>query len=229
MATLLDALNRRFDEEIIRLLSAQIGASEEDTRGGVAVALPLLISALTAEARDHVPEALDAALAKDHDGTVFDHLDAILERSARGTSLMDAEPWLMERMDFDHAAVDGDGILGHVLGARRERIALGISRVTALQAETVNELLAVLAPIVMSAVGKVKQDRGLDAEGLRALLSAEHHRLQGALADQVEGETPPLLKFMDVSDEEVIRATTEIGAALRETPLVKQLLTHTPT
>lgn len=227
MAALLDALDRQFDEDVIRLLSDQVGASEDDTRSGVAVALPLLVGAVAAQVREETPEALDAALTANHDGTLFNHLTEVLERSARGSSLMDAEPWLMERLDLDRPALDGDGILEHLVGDRRERVALAISRVSNLQAEQVDELLPVLAPIVMSALGHVKRTNELDAKGLRHLLSEEHHTLQSAIA--TDGEAPPLLGFLDVSAQEVLGTTTRIGEALRDTELVDRLLTHTPT
>lgn len=224
MAILLDVLGQRFDTKILHLVSDHIGAPEDATRGGVVAALPLLVGAVAVQGRAQNAEALDAVLASNHDGTLFEHLETVLDRTEQGASLADVEPWVIERLELDPAALNGDGILDHLVGDRRERVALAISRGSTLRPEQVNHLLAVLAPIVMSALGHVKRAHELGAGGLRDLLREAQHALQSAL--DTDAEAPALLDFLEVDPRETLSVTTRTAAALRNAARTNELFTN---
>lgn len=227
MAALLEALSRPFNKEVLGLVSDHIGVAEAATRSGIVAALPVLVGAVAAQGRDEAPEALDAALAARHDGTVHEHLTTVLERVESGAGLADVEPWVIERLELDPAALEGDGILDHLVGDRRERIALAISRGTDLRAEQANDLLAVLAPIVMSALGHVKNANQLDVEGLQHLLREERRALQSML--DADEEAPSLFDVLDADPKETLRVTTRIAEALRHSAFADELVARMPT
>jgi len=67
---------------------------------------------------------------------------------------------------------DGLGILGHVLGGAQQRAAGGVARAGGIDGGSATQLMAMLAPLIMSALGRNAQQRGLDAGGLAGLLGA---------------------------------------------------------
>jgi len=72
----------------------------------------------------------------------------------------------------------GEGILRHVLGGRRASVEAGLGRATGLDAGSVGQLLAMLAPIVMGALGRERRRRGFDAGALAAMLGGERKTVE---------------------------------------------------
>lgn len=93
---------------------------------------------------------LDAALAKKHDGSVLDDpASAVASEATRA---------------------DGEKILDHVFGAKKQDVAQRISADSGLDLGSVTKLLPALAPMVMGMLGKKKNEGGLDAGGLAGML-----------------------------------------------------------
>lgn len=133
-------------------LSKRLGASESKTQTAMAVALPLLLTALARNsAKPEGAEALHRALEK-HDGSVLDNLDGHL--SAPNVD-------------------EGNGILSHVLGNSRPAIETQVSRATGLDPQHVGALLTTLAPVVMGMLGRKQRQGGLDAGSLSGMLQSE--------------------------------------------------------
>jgi hypothetical protein len=153
-------------------LGGRLGADAGATKTAVGAALPVLLGALARNsAQPQGADGLDRALGK-HDGSVLDDLDGFLDRP-----------------DVD----DGDGILGHVLGPKRNAVEAGVGRASGLDPSMVAKLLPILAPVVMGALGRQKRQQGLDAGGLAGLLGTEQQRMErsnpamgmlGSLLDQ---------------------------------------------
>jgi hypothetical protein len=74
---------------------------------------------------------------------------------------------------------DGLGILGHVLGGAQQRAAGGVGRAGGIDAGSAMQLMAMLAPIVMAALGRNAQRGGLDAQGLAGMLGGGMQQLGG--------------------------------------------------
>jgi hypothetical protein len=128
----------------------------------------LLLSALAQNATHGAGATqLHDALNRDHDG-------AVLERPAEadlGT---------------------GQAILGHIFGDRRETVEQGLARATGLNPAAAGPLLAVLAPIVMGALGRTQRQQKLDPDGLSKVLQSERQEL-GAKAPGLMGALTGLL------------------------------------
>lgn len=182
MPALLDLLSQRMSDDLVGRLADQIGAERMGTRDAITAALPVLVGGLARNARGGA-EGLDRALAEDHDGSLLDNLGALLGRSSGGGALTDAGSGVPGGFSVDRRAADGDGILKHLLGDRRAVVETGISKASGLDVQKVAKLLPLLAPIVMSALGKLRAERGLDAGGLAGLLDRERTELEA----QVEG------------------------------------------
>jgi hypothetical protein len=158
-----EMLTQQLAGSAISLISSKIGADGGTTSKAVAMAVPLLISALAHNASTPTgAEALNQAVARDHDGSILDNLNSFLGNSE---------------------SADGAGILGHVLGERRSDVENGLAQNTGLEPGAAGTLLETLAPLVMGALGKTQQEQGLDATGLSNFLGNQHQQAQASSPD----------------------------------------------
>lgn len=219
MPALIDLLARYLTGDTVRHLSDQVGGDFTSTQKAIAAAIPLLIGGLARDANSsqNRAQALQQALEKDHDGSLLDSLDDLLDRSAGGRSLMDAASGYVGGYEIDRRAADGEGILRHILGDRRPAVENGISRASELDVRKVALLMPILAIIVMSALGRMQREQNLDPDGIARLLNRERA--------QVERERPGvksggLMDYLDSDDDgEVIEQVEQISAIFRERPI----------
>ncbi len=222
MPALLDTIAQQLSGETVRMLSRQIGADEHATRKAVASALPLLIGGLARSSNEShaTASALTKVLARDHDGALLDNLQDLLQRSAGGGSLADAGG--DGAYGIDRRSADGAGILRHVLGAKRSAVELGISKATGLDVKLVAQLLPLLAPVVMSALGKLHRQQKLDADGVARLLNRERAEVERGVPEFRRGG---LMDYLDPDDEgEVAQVVAHLGAKLGADELIGRLL-----
>src|SRR6266850_1224216 len=139
--SILDILQQRLGGDAVNQIGRQLGTDPANTQTAIAAALPMLVGALARNAQDPGKAgALANALGR-HDGSVLDDIAGYL---GRGDS------------------ADGDGILGHVLGGRKETVQTGLGQAAGLDPATAGMLLSMLAPLVMGALGKAQREKGLD-------------------------------------------------------------------
>jgi hypothetical protein len=153
MSQLLEMVSQQLGGQNLTTLSRQIGADEQSTQNAISMALPLLLGGLAKNsAQPQGAAALDRALTN-HDGGLLDNLGAMLGSGALGTA--------------------GAGILGHILGQRRAPVEQGISKASGLQPQQVGRLLMLLAPIVMAALSRMKQQNNVSGTELGDVLQRE--------------------------------------------------------
>jgi hypothetical protein len=170
--SLLDMLQQRLGGEAVNQISNKLGTDPASTRTAIAAALPMLVGALARNAQDPGKAgALATALGR-HDGSVLDDVAGYLGRGDTG---------------------DGDGILGHVLGGKKETVQTGLGQAAGLDPAKAGTLLAMLAPLVMGALGKAQREKGLDTGGLAGMLGSE----QARAADAAPGVMGMLSSFLD--------------------------------
>jgi len=151
--SLLDMLKNQMAGDATNQVSQQLGIGKAETEKAVGAALPTLMAALAGNAmKKEGASALSNALDRDHDGSILDDVAGFLGRG-------DNKP--------------GDGILKHVLGAKRGAVEAEVARETNLSPSAVSSLLPMLAPLIMGALGREKRKGGLDVGGLAGLLSKE--------------------------------------------------------
>jgi hypothetical protein len=192
----LDDVLRTLGPDTIQQLSGRIGASPQQTQSAIQAALPLLMGAMSRNAATpQGAESLHRAAVRDHAGSdPLALLGGLLGGSgasgggAGGGGMGDvlgalggllgggaSAPPPRARAPID----DGLGILGHVLGGAQQRAAGGVARAGGIDAGSATQLMAMLAPLIMSALGRNAQQRGLDAGGLAGLLGNDMARLGG--------------------------------------------------
>ena len=175
MSSILDAVRQQLGPDAIEQMSRSLGADPGTTSNAVNLALPTLLGGLSRNASQ--PEgaaALDNAL-KAHDGSILDNLGGILG-GAGGTG-----------------GGIGGAILGHIFGAKRGPVEQGVGRASGLNAGQVAQLMAMLAPIVMGVLGRMKQSKGLDANQLPDVLNQSR--------EQGEKEVPGLGGLLDANND----------------------------
>jgi hypothetical protein len=156
MGSLLDSLSGHLDEQTLGRLSGALGADQGATSKALAAAVPLLLAGLARNASQPAgAQQLHDALARDHDGSALDHPPAA-------------------------PTPDGDAILGHILGDRREAAERGIAGASGLDISKVGPLLSMLAPVVMGALGRARSQGGLGPGQLSEVLNREGAALGGS-------------------------------------------------
>ncbi len=222
MSGLLDILSSQLGSDAVSKLGSAIGADQNKTKDAVAAALPVLVGSLAKNANSS-PEgarALANALERDHDGSILDNIGGLLgaagglggllggsDSSSGGGlgSLLGAAGSLLGGGGASAPkTLDGEGILGHLLGAKKPAVAEGVSKASGLDSGQAAKLLATMAPIVMGALGKVKKERNLDADGLAGMLSGERQELEKKMPNTSVGGLLSMLDSDgdgDLSDE----------------------------
>lgn len=195
MSELLSTISEALDAQKIGELSRQIGAQPDQTQSALSAALPMLVGGLARNASTpDGAQALQGALERDHDGTLLDSLGSLLggaqqqQSSGLGGLLGMAASMVTDAPGPGSArSADGDGILGHILGGKRAPVEQGVSKASGLSGAQVGQLLALLAPIVMAALGRQRQRQNLDAGGLTDMLQRESGQLGGGAAGGILG------------------------------------------
>jgi hypothetical protein len=160
MNPLIDMVARQLGGAALGQLSQQIGANTSQTQSAISAALPLLLSALSRNAS--TPQgaaALHTAVTNDHDGSILDNVMGFLGNAQQGP---------------------GAAILQHVLGGQQQTVQQGLAQSTGMAPAAMGQLLKVLAPMVLGAVGRTTAQQGLGADALAGLLGSNNQMAQTA-------------------------------------------------
>jgi hypothetical protein len=151
MSSIFDTLTEQLGGKALEQISRQIGANPSATKDAMPAALGSLMAALAGNAASSGgAESLNKALERDHDGSVLDNLGGFLSNPQGGAD-----------------------ILKHVLGGKQPLVEAGISQKSGLDASSASQLLKVLAPVVLGALGKARKSGNLDAGSLAGMLAGE--------------------------------------------------------
>lgn len=158
MQSLIDTVMNQIGNQDIRQLSSAVGEDEDRTRDALGAALPMILAGLARNAsRPDGAAALNDALAKDHDGSLLDHLSGFMGRGETTT---------------------GEKILGHVFGGRKPVVEQGVSKASGIDAAKAAKIMAMAAPLVMAALGKQRRERQLDAGALSRELQVQDQQVR---------------------------------------------------
>lgn len=150
---------------LVEQLSQQIGGDQQQTATAASGILNTLLGGLAKNASsEDGANAIANALDKDHDGSIFDNLSGLLSGQQQS------------------GAMNGAGILQHILGGKSDGAADLISQMSGLSSGQTGNLMQLLAPMLMGALGQAKQQNGLDAGGLTSLLGGLVSQQSGATA-----------------------------------------------
>lgn len=163
MNALMQMLIQQLSGNAVGKIAKQLGLDTTTASRAVGMAIPVLMSALTRNsATEAGASSLHNALVKDHDGSIFDNLGGLISNVAGGS---------------------GAGILKHILGADQTAVTSRISQSAGIDTGTMGQIMQMVAPMVMGALGKTTRDEGLDSSGLSALLTGQQQEAESAQPD----------------------------------------------
>jgi hypothetical protein len=147
----------------IRQIAQRLGVSESTAQMAVQIAVPLIVAKLARNAAQ--PESaqdLHQAVSTDHDGGILENITGYLG---------------------DPQAANGAGILGHVFGEQRPTVENNLAQATGLDQPAAGNLLEMVAPMVLGALGRTQQQEGLDAPGLSQYLDSQQQQARETAPD----------------------------------------------
>jgi hypothetical protein len=156
MSSMMNILGQTLSDDVVAQIGGQLGVDRATAQKAVGLSIPVLVEALSRNASDPAgAQSLEQAVRRDHDGSILDNLGGLLGGGAQGGL--------------------GGAILGHVLGGKQNSVQERIGRATGLDAGAVGQLLAILAPIVLGALGRASQGGG---GGLGSVLGGARQEVQ---------------------------------------------------
>lgn len=168
MDSIFDLITSQLGSSQLGQIQNHLGLDEGAAKKAVPAAVGTLLGALAKNSQSTSgAEALLGALTRDHDGSILDNLGGLLGGS-QGVSA-------------------GESILKHVLGGRRSAVENGLGQSLGMNQSQVGQLLAMLAPIIMGALGKARTKQGFDAGSLARTLSQERGNLQQKMPSGLGG------------------------------------------
>jgi hypothetical protein len=174
---LLEILHSQLDDNVVNDLSQHIGAEPEQTAQGAKDIFATLLGGLTNNIQKPGGlEMLGSVLDKDHDGSMLDDLMGLVTGAKQQQEPQAQVP----------AALNGLGMLKHILGGQQEAAAQQISQNSGLNMGQIMKLMPILAPIVMSVLGKSKSQGNLGLGDLAGILMGGAQQAQqqsGGLGD----------------------------------------------
>ncbi|WP_299113538.1 DUF937 domain-containing protein [uncultured Winogradskyella sp.] len=174
MAGILDLLNSDLGKTIINGVSGSTGTDQNKTSSVLTMALPVLMKAMERNASTpQGAEGLMGALSNKHDGSILDNLGGLFGGG----------------VDED-IKTDGDKILGHVLGQRRQGVEKVIGEKSGLDMGSVANILKVAAPILMGVLGKQARQNNVSNQSdlgglLGGLLGGNDTKQEQSFLEQV--------------------------------------------
>lgn len=188
MDTFMQLLTSSLSGDTLGTITKSLGTDEGAIQKAIGLALPLLLGSLERNAAQaEGAQSLTQALARDHDGSILDDLASNLGR-----------PQVRD---------DGMAILGHVLGGKQSNAASSIGKATGMDSQQVMQLLALLAPVVLGALGKAQRKEHLDAQGVASVLAQDK---KAAVST-----TPGIAQLLDFDgDGDVTDEMVGLGSAL---------------
>jgi hypothetical protein len=147
MNPLIGMLASQLGGPVVQQISQQIGADNGTTKSAVGMALPMLLSAMGNHAA--TPDGASAInqATQQNDDSILDNLTGFIGNAG--------------------AASMGSALLSQVLGGGSQNtIANNISQQTGMDNGIVTQLLGMLAPIVIAAIGKFSQQSGTDPSSM---------------------------------------------------------------
>jgi hypothetical protein len=141
-----------------RAIAQRLGISEATAQRAVQIAIPLILTALARNAaRPEGAQELHQAVSNDHDGSIFDNLSGYLG---------------------DPQTANGAGILGHVFGGQQGAVQDTLAQASGLDQNAAGNILEMVAPLVMGAVGQTQRQNDLDPGGLSDFLDTQRQQTE---------------------------------------------------
>ena len=185
----MDLLQGPMGEALVGQLAQKAGIDKSTASSAAQLAIPALLGGLQKNsAKEDGAKQLESALERDHDGSILDDLEGVLGQEKN--------------------QINGEKILGHILGGKQNAVQQMIGQQTGMQSGQAGQLLSQLAPVLMGYLGKQKKDQGLDIGGLVGMLTNNKETAEKKMA----GDNSLLTAILDSDgDGDITDDVTRIG------------------
>ena len=141
--SLLDLITGSTGNQVAEQAENKFGISKNQIIALLVVAAPLVISYLKKKSENpEEADKLNAALDKDHDGSILSNPAQAADRQEEGNS-----------------------ILGHIFGSDKANVENQLSSSTGISLDKMGPILAMLAPVIMGYIGQQKQANNVTSGG----------------------------------------------------------------
>ncbi|WP_028123046.1 DUF937 domain-containing protein [Epilithonimonas tenax] len=141
--SLLDLITGSTGNQVAEQAENKFGISKNQIIGLLIVAAPLVISYLKKKSENSdEADKLNAALDKDHDGSILNNPAQALDRGQ-----------------------EGDSILSHIFGGEKASVENQLSQNTGISMDKIGPIMAMLAPVIMGYIGQQKQANNVTSGG----------------------------------------------------------------
>ena len=160
MSGLVDTVMASLGTDQVAAIAARLGTDPAQAQNAIEHALPLIVGGMAQNASTaQGAGALHDALGEHAGFNIQDVLGGMLSGTPGGGGV-------------------GGAILGHIFGGNQAAANQGLGQVTGLGQQNAGQLMAILAPIVMSALANHAQGQGLSPGGLGGMLAQEGQQIQ---------------------------------------------------
>ena len=160
MSGLVDDILSHLNDAQVSAIAGQLGTDPAQARNAIEHALPLIVGHMAQNgSTPQGADALNNALGEHAGFKISDVLSGVLNGSANGQGI-------------------GGAILGHIFGGNQNAANQGLGQVTGLGQQNSGQLMAILAPIVMTALANHAQAQGTGAGGIGGMLAQEAQQIQ---------------------------------------------------
>jgi hypothetical protein len=183
MSNLTQQVLERLDPSSIQAIAAQLGVEPAQAQAAVEQAVPLVVGGLARNAATDQGASAVHAAATAHSGLDIGSILGSVLGGAGGSGAGSILGGLLGGGSTSAGnalpgGLDAGSILGSIFGGRQDQASQGLGQASGLSAQNAAQLLAILAPIVMSVLGSMSQRQGLDPGGLGGTLAQENQRIQ---------------------------------------------------
>lgn len=178
----------------IQQIAAQLGVDPAQAEAAIQQAVPMVVGGLAQQASTDAGASAVHAAAMNHAGLDLGSiLGSVLGGGGGGGGSASGADSILGGLlggASRGGGIDPGAILGGIFGGRQGQATQGLGQASGLGTQNAAQLLAILAPIVMSVLGGMSRSNGIDAGGLGGALAQEHQRvnpgggLLGSILDQ---------------------------------------------
>lgn len=184
---LLDMVKSAVVGQVADQIGSAVGLDKSKTSAAVNAVLPALLGGMAKKASTPAGASDLIKALQDNDNSILDNLAGAFA-PAKQASMLDY----------------GMKLLPMLLGGSQSTIISLIAKMFGFGDKGASSLLGMLAPVVMSVVGKQVKSQGLDAGGLASLLSGQNSFLNAALPSELKN----VMGFADLGGANRPAATT---------------------
>jgi len=138
-------------DQLTKGVSDKLGIPKDKSQSVVNMAIPLLVGGLAKNAKNpKEAKNITDAISNDHDGSILNDVSSLLNNEDK--------------------QIEGEKILGHILGNKASVASKAIGNQTNIKPEQAQQILSMIAPLVMGALATKQKKEGLDSSNISDFL-----------------------------------------------------------